>query len=76
MDARSTSSSAPDRACRSCGVIAPLHGSDAECVAALQAQVEQLSIFVDSLDEQRARRSAILTTGTTTLQFPRLKRSA
>lgn len=47
-----------DRRCLSCGVIGAPHGSDADCVAALKAKVDQLNAFVESLVKQSVRRSA------------------
>ncbi len=61
-----------NRACPSCGVAGPSHASDADCVAALQAKLEQLNAFVESLAEQRARRSRVLSTAAKTLRFPHL----
>jgi hypothetical protein len=58
------------------GSSAPPHGSDAECVAALQATMGELKAFVESLAVQGAGSWAVLSTPATTLQFPGLKRSA
>jgi hypothetical protein len=66
----------PDRACSSCGVTGPPHASDADCIAALHVQLGELDGFMESLAEQRARRSPVLSTAATTLAFPPRPRPA
>lgn len=41
------SSARPGRACTACGVIGPQHASDADCIAALGAKVQESHAFDD-----------------------------